>query len=71
MDVFTNHQSLKYIINQKELNLRQRRWLELLKDDNINILYHPSKANISIDDLSKLSMESTAHIEDVKRDLAK
>jgi len=40
-EVFTNHKSLQYLFKQKELNLRQRRWLELLKDYDIAILYHP------------------------------
>ncbi|PKA63075.1 hypothetical protein AXF42_Ash007871 [Apostasia shenzhenica] len=52
-DIFTDHQSLKYIFTQKELNLRQRRWLELLKDYDLEILYHPGKANIVADALSR------------------
>ncbi|KAH0729411.1 hypothetical protein KY289_000599 [Solanum tuberosum] len=55
----------------KELNLRQRRWLELLKDYDLSILYHPGKANVVADSLSRLSMGSTAHIEEGKRELAK
>ncbi|KAH0720379.1 hypothetical protein KY285_005181 [Solanum tuberosum] len=55
----------------KELNLRQRRWLELLKDYDMSILYHPGKANVVVDALSRLSMGSTAHIEEEKRELAK
>nr|GFB51888.1 retrotransposon protein, putative, Ty3-gypsy subclass [Tanacetum cinerariifolium] len=45
-DVFTDHKSLKYIFTQRELNMRQRRWLELLKDYDTNIQYHPGKANV-------------------------
>nr|GEV36568.1 retrotransposon protein, putative, Ty3-gypsy subclass [Tanacetum cinerariifolium] len=45
-DVFTDHKSLKYYFTQRELNMRQRRWLELLKDYDTNIQYHPGKANI-------------------------
>ncbi|KAH0674488.1 hypothetical protein KY290_024657 [Solanum tuberosum] len=41
VDVFTDHNSLQYVFSQKELNLIQRRWLELLKDYDMNILYHP------------------------------
>jgi len=41
--IYTDHQSLKYIFTQKELNLRQRRWLELLKDYDLQIQYHPGK----------------------------
>nr|GFB10465.1 retrovirus-related Pol polyprotein from transposon 17.6 [Tanacetum cinerariifolium] len=42
-DIFTDHKSLKYIFTHRELNMRQRRWLELLKDYNTNIQYHPGK----------------------------
>nr|GEW20498.1 retrotransposon protein, putative, Ty3-gypsy subclass [Tanacetum cinerariifolium] len=51
-DIFTDHNSLKYIVTQKELNMRQRRWLELLKDYDTNIQYHPGKANLVADALS-------------------
>ncbi|GJW88597.1 putative reverse transcriptase domain-containing protein [Tanacetum coccineum] len=44
--VFTDHKSLQYILNQKELNMRQRRWIELLSDYDCEIRYHPGKANI-------------------------
>ncbi|GJZ28642.1 putative reverse transcriptase domain-containing protein [Tanacetum coccineum] len=43
--VFTDHKSLQHILNQKELNMRQRRWLELLSDYDCEIRYHPGKAN--------------------------
>ncbi|GJV21270.1 putative reverse transcriptase domain-containing protein [Tanacetum coccineum] len=46
--VFTDHKSLRYILNQKELNLRQRRWIELLSDYDYEIRYHPGKANVVI-----------------------
>ncbi|GJX74075.1 putative reverse transcriptase domain-containing protein [Tanacetum coccineum] len=51
--VFTDHKSLQHILDQKELNMRQRRWLELLSDYNCDIRYHPGKANVQI--LSALS----------------
>nr|GEW41328.1 putative reverse transcriptase domain-containing protein [Tanacetum cinerariifolium] len=54
-DVFTDHKSLKYIFTQRELNVRQRRWLELLKDYDTNIQYHPRKANVVADALSRKS----------------
>jgi polyhydroxyalkanoate synthesis regulator phasin len=51
--IFMDHKSLKYIFTQKELNLRQRRWLELIKDYNLKIQYHPGKANALADALSR------------------
>ncbi|GKA22705.1 putative reverse transcriptase domain-containing protein [Tanacetum coccineum] len=45
--VFTDHKSLQHILNQKELNMRQRRWLELLSDYDCEIRYHPGKANVT------------------------
>jgi hypothetical protein len=52
-DVFTDHKSLKYIFTQKELNMRQRRWLELIKDYEMNRQYHPGKSNVVADALSR------------------
>ncbi|GJX91427.1 putative reverse transcriptase domain-containing protein [Tanacetum coccineum] len=49
--VFTDHKSLQHILNQKELNMRQRRWIELLSDYDCEIRYHPGKANIVADAL--------------------
>jgi ribonuclease HI len=54
-DVYTDHKSLKYIFTQSELNMRQRRWLELIKDYELEIHYHPGKANVVADDLSRKS----------------
>ncbi|GJY45558.1 putative reverse transcriptase domain-containing protein [Tanacetum coccineum] len=51
--MFTDHKSLQHILDQKELNMRQRRWLELLSDYNCEIHYHPRKANVVADALSR------------------
>ena len=45
-EIFTDHRSLQYIFSQRDLNLRQRRWLELLKDYDVTNLSHPGKANV-------------------------
>ncbi|GKE58008.1 putative reverse transcriptase domain-containing protein, partial [Tanacetum coccineum] len=49
----TDHKSLQHILDQKELNMRQRRWLELLGDYDCEIRYHPGKANVVVDALSR------------------
>nr|GEW28543.1 putative reverse transcriptase domain-containing protein [Tanacetum cinerariifolium] len=51
--MFTDHKSLQHILDQKELNIRQRRWLELLSDYDCEIRYHPEKANVVADALSR------------------
>ncbi|KAA3473697.1 DNA/RNA polymerases superfamily protein [Gossypium australe] len=54
--IYSDHKSLKYLMTQKDLNLRQRRWLELLKDYDLVIDYHPGKANVVADALSRKSL---------------
>ncbi|WVZ89056.1 hypothetical protein U9M48_035514 [Paspalum notatum var. saurae] len=51
--IYTDHKSLKYILTQLELNMRQRRWLELIKDYDPKIHYHPGKANVVADAISR------------------
>ena len=61
-DVYTDHKSLKYIFTQKELNLRQRRWLELIKDYDMRLHYHPGKANVVADALSRKERLKTLRV---------
>jgi len=59
--VFSNHKSLKYLFDQKELNIVQRRWMEFLKDYDFELLYHPGKANVVADALSRKTVH-TSHL---------
>ena len=71
VDVFTDHKSLQYVLTQRELYLRQKRWLEMLKDYDMNVHFHPGKVNVLADALSRMSMGSIPHIEDDKKELVK
>jgi hypothetical protein len=57
-ELYTDHKSLKYIFTQSNLNIRQRRWLELIKDYDLGINYHPGKANVVANALSQRSYVS-------------
>ena len=70
-EIYTDHKSLKYIFHQKELNLRQKRWMEMLKDYDCSILYHPGKANVVADTLSRKLAGSLAHISTERRPIIK
>jgi hypothetical protein len=54
-ELYIDHNSLMYIFTQLNLNLRQRRWLELIRDYDLRINYHPWKANVVVDALSRRS----------------
>lgn len=51
--IYCDHKSLKYIFTQRDLNLRQRRWMEYLKDYDFDLRYHPGKVNVVADTLSR------------------
>ena len=61
-EVYSDHKSLKYIFTQRDLNMRQRRWMEFLEDYDFTLHYHPGKANVVADALSRKSREVLASI---------
>jgi hypothetical protein len=70
-DIYTDHKSLKYIFTQSELNMRQRRWLELIKDYELEIHYYPGKANVVADALSRKSQVNMLAAYPMRCELAK
>ena len=71
VDVFTDYRSLQYVFTQRKLDLRQRGLLELLKDYDMSVHYHPGKANVVADALSRLSMGNVSHFYDERKELVK
>ncbi|XP_057251790.1 uncharacterized protein LOC130591863 [Beta vulgaris subsp. vulgaris] len=67
--VFTDHKSLKYIFTQRDLNVRQRRWLELIKDYDLQLDYHEGKANVVADALNRKSKHYLNAVRILPRDL--
>jgi hypothetical protein len=70
-DIYIDHKSLKYIFTQSELNMRQQRWLELIKDYELEIHYHPRKANVVADPLSRKSQVNMLAAHPMSFELAK
>ena len=71
VDLYTDNKSLQYVFTQKKLNLRHIRWLKLLKDYDMNFLYHPGKANVVADALIRITKGSASHIDEAKKDQVK
>ena len=69
--MYTDHKILKYIFTHEELNLRQRRWLEPIKDYDMRLHYHLGKANIVADALSRKSHVNTLMTRELPKELAK
>ena len=70
-EIHTDLKSLKYIFQQGDLNLRQKRWMQLLKDYDCPVLDHPGKANVVADALSRKSASSLTHISTERRPIIK
>jgi hypothetical protein len=70
-DIYIDHKNLKYIFTQSELNMRQWRWLELIKDYELEIHYHPAKANVVADALSRKSQVNMLATHPMPYELAK
>jgi hypothetical protein len=68
-ELYTDHRSLKYFFTQKELNMRQRRWLELIKDDDLTMNYTPRKANVVADALSRKSTDTKPMCRELPKEL--
>ncbi len=68
-EIYTDHKSLKYIFTQSDLNLQQRRWLELIKDYDVGIHYHPGKANVVADAQSRKSHCNTLDVRGIPPEL--
>ena len=60
--MYSNHKSLKHIFTQRDLNMRQRRWMEFLEYYDFTLHYHPGKANVVADALSRKSRRALASI---------
>jgi hypothetical protein len=69
-EIHTDHQSLKYIFTQRDLNMRQRRWLEVLKDYESKMFYHPAEANVVSDALSRKSRDDETNLEELMDQLS-
>jgi hypothetical protein len=67
--IYTDHKSLKYIFTQADLNMRQRCWLELIKDYDLEVHYHPGKANVVADALSRKAHCSCLSVEAISETL--
>ena len=61
-EVYSDYKSLKYIFTQRDINMRQRRWMEFLDDYDLTLNYHPGKANVVVDALSRKSWGALAII---------
>jgi hypothetical protein len=68
-ELYTDHKSLKYFFTPKELNMRQRRWLELIKDYDLTINYTPGKANVVADALSRKSIDTQPMCRELPKEL--
>jgi hypothetical protein len=69
-EIHMDHQSLKYIFTQRDFNMRQRIWLKVLKDYDSKMFYHPTKANVVADALSRKYQEEDTDLEEIMGELS-
>ena len=67
--MYSDHKSLKYIFTQRDLNMRQHRWMKFLEDYDFTLHYHPGKANVVADALSRKSRGTLASIASLERQM--
>jgi hypothetical protein len=70
-EIYSDHKSLKYIFMQNDLNLRQCRWLELIKDYDLGINYQPGKANVVVEALSRKKYYNATFAKSIRTELHK
>ena len=68
-DIYIDHKSLKYIFTHTDLNMRHHRWLELIKDYDLEVHYHPRKANVVADALSSKSYTNEVQVASISSEL--
>ena len=68
-DIYTDHKSLKYIFTQTDLNMRHHRWLELIKDYDLEVHYHPRRVNVVADALSRKSYAKEVQVTTMSSEL--
>jgi hypothetical protein len=69
-EIHTDHQSLKYLFTQRDLSMRQKRWLEVLKDYDSKMFYHHAKANVVADAMSRKYQENETDLKEIMGELS-
>ena len=67
VDVYTDQKSFEYVFTQKELNIKQRKWLEFIRYYDMSVLYHPGEDNVAADAVSHMTMGSVSYVFESKK----